>query len=59
MRAPKRRELGRYLVADPEICHGQLTFKGARILVKSVLYYCRARQGLGLDHNRMFRQSQP
>jgi uncharacterized protein (DUF433 family) len=34
-----RKELGRYIVADPEICHGQLTFKGTRILVKSVLYY--------------------
>jgi uncharacterized protein (DUF433 family) len=39
MRAAKRRELGQYIVADPEICHGQLTFKGTRILVKSVLYY--------------------
>ena len=39
MRAPKRRELGQYIVADPAICHGQLTFKGTRILVKSVLYY--------------------
>jgi uncharacterized protein (DUF433 family) len=39
MEAHKRRELGQYIVADPEICHGQLTFKGTRILVKSVLYY--------------------
>ncbi len=39
MKAPTRRTLGQYLVADPEICHGQLTFKGTRILVKSVLYY--------------------
>src|SRR5438094_10193673 len=39
MRAHKRVELGEYIVADPEICHGQLTFKGTRILVKSVLYY--------------------
>ncbi len=35
----KRKELGQYIVADPEICHGQLTFKGTRIMVKSVLYY--------------------
>jgi uncharacterized protein (DUF433 family) len=33
----KRKELGQYIVADPEICHGQLTFKGTRIMVKSVL----------------------
>ena len=39
MRARKRKELGQHIVADPEICHGQLTFKGARIMVKSVLYY--------------------
>lgn len=37
MRARKRKELGQYIVADPEICHGQLTFKGTRIMVKSVL----------------------
>jgi uncharacterized protein (DUF433 family) len=34
----KRKELGQYIVADPEICHGQLTFKGTRILVSDVLY---------------------
>jgi uncharacterized protein (DUF433 family) len=39
MTVPNRTEFGRYLVADPEICHGQLTFKDTRILVKSVLYY--------------------
>ena len=39
MKVRKRTEFGRYIVADPEICHGQLTFKGTRIMVKSVLYY--------------------
>ncbi|MBM3127086.1 MAG: DUF433 domain-containing protein [Chloroflexi bacterium] len=29
--------LGRYIVADPEICHGQLTFRGTRIFVSDVL----------------------
>ena len=38
MRIRKRKELGQYIVADPEICHGQLTFKGTRILVSDVLY---------------------
>ena len=37
MRVRKRKELGRYIVADPEICGGQLTFKGTRILVNDVL----------------------
>jgi uncharacterized protein (DUF433 family) len=26
-----------YIVADPTICHGQLTFRGTRILVADVL----------------------
>lgn len=39
MKTRKRKELGQYIVTDPEICHGQLTFKGTRIMVKSVLYY--------------------
>jgi uncharacterized protein (DUF433 family) len=28
---------GRYIVADPRISHGQLTFRGTRILVRTVL----------------------
>ncbi len=39
MKVRKRTELGQYIVADPEICHGQLTFKGTRILVADVLYF--------------------
>lgn len=34
----KRQERGQYIVADPQICHGQLTFKRTRILVSDVLY---------------------
>lgn len=29
--------LGRYIVADPRICHGQPTFRGTRIMVWQVL----------------------
>lgn len=29
--------LGRFVVADPEICHGQPTFRGTRIFVSDVL----------------------
>jgi len=29
--------LGRYIVADPEICHGKPTFRGTRIMVFQVL----------------------
>jgi uncharacterized protein (DUF433 family) len=35
--AMKAKELGKYIVADPEVCHGQPTFRGTRILVKTVL----------------------
>lgn len=28
---------GRYIVADPEICHGKPTFRGTRIMVADVL----------------------
>jgi len=33
----KREEYGKYIVSDPEICGGELTFKGTRIFVKDVL----------------------
>ena len=29
--------LGRYIIADPKICHGQPTFRGTRIFVADVL----------------------
>jgi hypothetical protein len=36
-RTAERIELGEYIVADPEICHGKPTFKGTRIMVWQVL----------------------
>ncbi len=30
-------QVGRYIVADPRICHGKLTFRGTRIFVADVL----------------------
>jgi len=36
-RSPQRVELGRYIVADPAICHGKPTFKGTRVFVADVL----------------------
>lgn len=32
-----RKELGKYIVADPKICHGTPTFKGTRIMVWQVI----------------------
>lgn len=31
------RQIGRYIVADPAVCHGKPTFRGTRILVADVL----------------------
>ena len=31
------RQIGRYIVADPQVCHGKLTFRGTRIFVSDVL----------------------
>ena len=36
--APEKvKQIGRYIVADPKICHGKLTFRGTRIMVSQVL----------------------
>lgn len=37
MPTPQRKRLGRYIVADPAICHGKPTFVGTRIMVAQVL----------------------
>ena len=34
---PKQQLMGRYIVVDPKICHGQPTFRGTRIMVWQVL----------------------
>ncbi len=36
-RLAAKRMIGRFIVADPAICHGQPTFRGTRILVRDVL----------------------
>jgi len=36
-RQPVKRLIGRFIVADRAICHGQPTFRGTRILVADVL----------------------
>jgi uncharacterized protein (DUF433 family) len=32
-----RKSLGKFIVIDPEICHGKPTFRGTRVLVADVL----------------------
>lgn len=33
----KKVVINRYIVADPNVCHGKLTFKGTRVMVWQVL----------------------
>lgn len=55
------KKLGNYIVSDSEICNGQLTFKGTRILVKGVLQ--QLERGLTFDeiinewHNKINRDA--
>ncbi len=37
MKTARRKELGRFIVADPKICRGRPTFKGTRVTVADVL----------------------
>jgi len=37
MRRKQKVVLGRYLIADPEVCHGKPAFLGTRIMVAQVL----------------------
>ena len=37
MKPTKRKMLGRFIVIDPEVCHGKPTFAGTRIMVEQVL----------------------
>jgi uncharacterized protein (DUF433 family) len=36
-RKTEKKSLGRYIVADPKICHGKPTFRGTRIMVWQIL----------------------
>lgn len=47
-----RIELGEYIVADPRICHGKLTFKGTRIFVEDVL----GQVAQGMDWNAIMQE---
>jgi len=44
--------LGRYIVVDPEICHGKPTFQGTRILVADVL----EQVAMGIDWDVIIRE---
>ena len=48
----KAMRIGRFLVADPKICHGKLTFRGTRILVSGVLDLVAE----GMDWDEIIRQ---
>jgi uncharacterized protein (DUF433 family) len=33
------KKIGKYLVVDPEVCHGKMTFRGTRIPVSTILTF--------------------
>ena len=37
MKPAKKKQLGRFIVMDPDVCHGKPTFAGTRIMVEQVL----------------------
>ena len=59
MKRRTRKELGRYIVADPDICHGQPTFTGTRIMVKSVLFCVAQGKDWDVDLSGVRWPSQP
>jgi uncharacterized protein (DUF433 family) len=48
----KKKAVGQYIVADPLICHGQLTFLGTRMLVADVLELVAE----GMDWDKIIKQ---
>jgi len=65
--APRKRrlppvEIGGHLISDPEVYHGELTFKGTRIPVKTILTFLSMGDNLdgllkGFDHPRLRREA--
>lgn len=51
-KSTKPKLIGRYIVADPKICHGQPTFRGTRIMVWQVL----ERVAKGMDWEEIIEQ---
>jgi uncharacterized protein (DUF433 family) len=43
----KRLEIGKYLVVDPIVCHGKLTFRGTRVPVSTVLTFLSMGDSIG------------
>lgn len=43
----RKKPIGKYLIIDPDICHGQLIFAGTRIPVQSVLTFLK--MGYSMD----------
>jgi uncharacterized protein (DUF433 family) len=48
----KQKPTGRFIVADPKVCHGKPTFKGTRLLVSDVLELVAA----GMDWDDIIEQ---
>jgi len=61
-RLPPPVEIGSHLISDPEVYHGELTFKGTRIPVRTILTFLRMGDNVdellkGFDHPRLCREA--
>ena len=59
-RKSKPIEVGKYLVSDPEVYHGELTFRGTRIPVKTVLTFLGMGESIDVlleDYPRLSREA--
>jgi len=61
-RLPPPVGIGCYLISDPEVYHGELTFKGTRIPVRTILTFLEMGDNVddlfkGFDHPRLSRDA--
>jgi len=61
-RLPPPIEIGHYLISDPEVYHGEVTFKGTRIPVKTILTFLWMGDNVdellkGFSHPRLCREA--
>jgi uncharacterized protein (DUF433 family) len=46
----RAKAVGKHLVIDPRVCHGQMTFRGTRVPVETILVYLA--KGRSLEYIR-------
>ena len=49
-RSRRPKHVGKHLVVDPRVCHGDLTFRGTRVPVETILSYLAKGYSLSYLH---------